>query len=130
MELYVFPLIFFGSLAGMAVLGRRYFSEIRKLSTQEVAIRLAASESVRRTIQARYLEPWRDKFYAVYLPAFWRRAEKTVRRLRILTMKFEAKLSRLSDQLRGKHVNLEIKERSEYWQALNGAKNNKKEEKE
>jgi len=39
-------------------------------------------------------------------------------------MKFEKRLSDLSDKLRGKHVNLDIPERSEYWETLNGPKQN------
>lgn len=131
MGLYIFSLIFLASLGGMAFLFRRYFLEIRKLSSDEVQRRLASSESLRRELHLRYFVPWREQWYEVYLPNFWRRSEKLVRRARLVVMKFEKRLSDLSDKLRGKHINLDVSERSEYWEILNGAKeNNKKEEKE
>jgi len=130
MGLYIFSLIFLTSLTGLAFLFRRYFLEVRKLPLEEVRRRLASSESVRRELQLRYLAPWRGRFNEVYLPNFWRRSEKLVRRARLVVMKFEKRLSDLSDKLRGKHVNLGIPERSEYWETLNGAKeSNKKEDK-
>ena len=130
MGLYIFSFIFLVSLAGLAFLFRRYFLEVRKLPLEEVRRRLASSESVRRELQLRYLVPWHGRFNEVYLPNFWRRSEKLVRRARLVVMKFEKRLSDLSDKLRGKHVNLDIPERSEYWETLNGAKeSNKKEDK-
>ncbi|MDP3762479.1 MAG: hypothetical protein Q8Q97_00190 [bacterium] len=131
MGLYIFSLIFLASLAGLAFLFRRHFLEIRKLPLEEVGRRLASSGSVRRELHLRYLAPWRGRFNEVYLPNFWRRSEKLVRRARLVVMKFEKRLSDLSDKLRGKHVNLDIQERGEYWETLNGAKeNNKKKEEE
>ena len=124
MGLYIFSLIFLTSLTGLAFLFRRYFLEVRKLPLEEVRRRLASSESVRRELQLRYLTPWRGRFNEVYLPNFWRRSEKLVRRARLVVMKFEKRLSDLSDKLRGKHVNLDIPERSEYWETLNGPKQN------
>ena len=124
MGLYIFSFIFLAALGGMAFLFRRYFLEVRKLPLEEVRRRLASSESVRRELQLRYLVPWHGRFNEVYLPNFWRRSEKLVRRARLVVMKFEKRLSDLSDKLRGKHVNLGIPERSEYWETLNGAKQN------
>ena len=131
MGFYIFSLIFLAALGGMAFLFRRYFLEIRKLSLEEVRSRLASSESVRRELHLRYFVPWRKRFNEVYLPNFWRRSEKLVQRARLVVMKFEKRLSDLSDKLRGKHINLDISERSEYWETLNGVKgNNKDKEKE
>lgn len=119
----IYPVFFLSSLLGLFCIFWRHFSVARGLSSKEVKARLLASESVRKELELKFIIPAQIKFYEVYLPAFWRRAEKAVRRLRVLVLKFETKLSHLSDKLRGKHINLDISERSEYWQTLNGAKN-------
>lgn len=123
MALYLYLGLFIITFSGAAALFMRHFAKVKNLSPEELSFALTSSSSVRAEFSKRYLIPLRSRFYEVHLPAFWRWADKMVRRARVLVLKLETKLGRLSDKLRGKHINLEVEEKSEYWQTLNGAKN-------
>ncbi|MDP3785155.1 MAG: hypothetical protein Q8R12_03745 [bacterium] len=128
MALYFYLGVFIVSSLAAGIIFMRRFSGVREFSSEELSSALTASPSVRAEFSERYLIPLRDNFYEHYLPAFWRWADKMVRRARVLVLKLETKLARLSETLRGRHINLEVEEKSEYWQSLNGAKNNKNKE--
>jgi hypothetical protein len=123
MAFYIYVPIFLVSLAGISVIFLKNLSEVQELPEEELKKRLHSSRSVRKDISERYLIPVKSRFYSVYLPAFWRASEAGVKKLRIFVLKLEKGLRHLSDNLHGKHINLDIGERSEYWQTLNGAKN-------
>ncbi len=122
MALYFYLGVFIISSLAAGIIFMRHFSGVKKLSSEELSSALSSSASVRAELSERYLIPLQDNFYERYLPAFWRWADKMVRRARVLVLKLETKLARLSEKLRGRHINLEVEEKSEYWQALNGAK--------
>ena len=117
-------LIFLIGLIGAAVIFWRRFGQIRALTPEEVKSRLITSGSVRSELKKEFFDPAKNIYLHVYLPAFWRVSEKIVKRFRILIIKFETKLKNLSDNLRGRHINLEVSEKSPYWQKLDGAKQN------
>ncbi len=125
--MFVYISLFAFSLAGIFIIFWRHFSEVKKLSKDEIKLLLNSSRSVRKDLRERYFDPAKGKFYEIYLPAFWRVSEKMVKVLRVLVLRFETKLKHLSENLRGRHVNLEVREKSEYWQTLNDVKqgNNK-----
>ena len=100
------------------------FSLVKDLHSEEIEARLHSSPSVRSDFKEQILEPAKAKFYEEHLPVFWRLMEKQVRKVRVVVLRLESRLAHLSDKLRGKHINMEISEKSEYWQALNGAKQN------
>ncbi len=114
--------IFLLSAGGFSFLFWRKLSRVRGLRDEEIEARLHSSPSVRADLKEQILEPAKAKFYKQHLPAFWRVLEKQVRKMRMVTLRMETRLGRLSDILRGKHINMEVSEKSEYWQALNGAK--------
>lgn len=114
--------VFLLSAGGLSFLFWRKLSLVRGFSDEEIEARLHSSLSVRTDLKEQILEPAKAKFYREHLPAFWRALEKQVRKLRMVTLRLETRLARLSDMLRGKHINMEVAEKSEYWQALNGAK--------
>ena len=122
MMLWAYLSIFVLSLGGILFLFGRHWREVKALSAEEIARALAASSSVREEFKGRYLEPVKGRFFEIYLPAFWKMLEKAVRRFRVLVLKLDTKLKYLSENLRGRHVNLEVSERSEYWKDLSGAK--------
>lgn len=126
MALVIYLALFVLSLCGIAMLFMRRYLPVKALNFQELELRLRTSHSLRKELRERWVEPLKAKCYEVYLPRFWRWSEKIVRRFRVVVLKFETQLKRLSDNLRGKHVNLEVPEKSEYWQTLNGAKENAK----
>lgn len=120
----VFISFFLISLVGISVLFWRKFVIVKDLSDEEVEARLHASVSVRADLKETILEPAKAKIYEEHLPAFWRVMEKHVRRIRVVILRLESKLAHLSDKLRGKHINMNVEEKSEYWQTLGGAKKN------
>ena len=119
-----FVSIFLLSIGGFLFLFWKKFSLVKDLHGEEIEARLHSSPSVRAQLKERILEPAKVKFYEQHLPAFWRVLEKKVRKMRMVTLRLETRLARLSDALRGKHINMEVSEKSEYWQTLNGAKQN------
>lgn len=120
--LYLALLVF--SAAGAAFLFGKYFREVKKISATQLQERLVTSSSVRLELKERWYNPAEMKFYEVVLPAFWRGSEKFVTKVRVLVLKLETRLKWLADNIRGRHINLDVGEKSEYWQNLNGAKNN------
>ena len=100
----------------------RKLSRVNSLHEEEIEARLHSSLSVRADLKKRIWEPAKTRFYKQHLPAFWGILEKQVRKTRMVTLRLETRLARLSDALRGKHINMKVSEKSEYWQALHGAK--------
>src|SRR3989339_301757 len=121
---YLALLVF--SAAGAVFLFGKYFREVKKMPAIQLQERLSASSSVRRELKERWYNPAETKFYEVILPAFWRGLEKLVTKVRVLVLKLETRLKVLADNIRGRHINLDVGEKSEYWQNLNGAKKNGK----
>jgi hypothetical protein len=122
----VYLSFFLISFAGIFIIFWRRFRQVRYLSPDELKLRLLSSRSVRLELKESVVEPLKVKFRENILPAFWKSSEKIVRRFRVSVLRFEAQLKNLSDKLRGKHVNLEVSEKSEYWESLNHAKENAK----
>lgn len=119
-----FVTIFLLSAGGLSFLFWKKFLLVKDLSDEEIEARLHSSLSVRADLKEQILEPAKARFYEQHLPAFWRVLEKQVRKMRMITLRLETRLARLSDMLRGKHINMEVAEKSAYWQALHGAKQN------
>lgn len=123
--LLIYPFLLLISLAGIFFLTRDYLREAKSLSREELMSRLSALRSVRSDIKERFFGPAIIMLRGIFLPAFWRTCEKAITRVRVLVSKLETRLKWLSDNIRGRHINLDVSKKSEYWQNLNGAKNGK-----
>ena len=131
MTLVAYLILLLISLAGALFIFGKYLAEAKRLSLEELLKRLEASRSVRSELKERWYDPLEVLFYESVLPSFWRTSEKFITRVRVLVLKLETRLKWLSDNIRGRHINLEVSSKSEYWQNLNGAKkNNRPEDKE
>lgn len=124
MALLVYLILLIFSLAGAFLIFRKHLVQAKRLSPEELLAKLEASRSVRSELKERWYDPLEARFYESLAPAFWRVSEKFVIRARMLVLKLETRLKWLSDNIRGRHIKLEVSSKSEYWQNLNGAKNN------
>ena len=113
------------SAAGVYLLAHRHFREARSMSQEELLRRLVFSPSVRNDLLERFLKPVGRGFRQALWPALLRRFEKIIIRFRMAVLRLESRLKWLSDNIRGRHINLDTSKKSEYWQNVNGAKNAK-----
>ena len=119
----VYAALFGVSAVGIILLMYRYYREARSLSTSEIEEKLRSTPSIRSAYWDRFVEPTLLKVKDVLMPAFWRLCDKLVNRARIWVSKLEVRLKKVSDNIHGTAINLDVPEKSQYWQNLNGAKN-------
>lgn len=123
----IYPSILGLSLIGIFILTRGYFREAKLIPEVELKLRLKASQSLRNKTWGNFIYPAYLKIKNNFLPTLLKSSEYVINRARILVAKFEIKLKRLADTIHGKAINLEISEKSEYWENLNGNKNSENE---
>ena len=124
----IYPSILGLSLIGIFILTRGYFREVKLISEVELKLRLKANQSLRSKAWENLIFPTYLKIKNNSLPVFLKSSEYVINRARIFVSKFEIKLKRLADTIHGKAINLDISQKTEYWQNLNGNKNGKKED--
>ncbi len=122
--------VFIISILAIAIIFSRRYASVRLLTADELMGRLITSSSVRSDLSNRYVIPAIEKIKSFWLGMFWMSAEKILRALRSIVQKIEARLKYLSENMRGRHVNLVVGEKTEYWQTLNGARPGREGEKE
>ena len=120
--MFFFATIFVLSSAGiLLVFGRRYLA-VERLSPSELQMGLKVSRPLRDDFKENYISPVKSWVDRAIMPRFWKSCEKTIIRTRLTVLRFETRLKRLSEDMRGRHTNLDVSEKSEYWEDLNGAK--------
>ncbi|MBI2024289.1 hypothetical protein HYT00_02800 [Candidatus Giovannonibacteria bacterium] len=120
---FFYPALFGISFLGIFLLSYRHFKEAMTISDEDLALKINSTESVRSQTWKKYISPVLVKLKNYFSPPFWKYLDLLVNSARRSVIKLEARLKWLSDNIRGTHINLEVPEKSEYWQNLNGAKN-------
>ncbi|MBI2609946.1 hypothetical protein HYW53_02090 [Candidatus Giovannonibacteria bacterium] len=123
-SLYIFGILFLGSLFGLLFIFFRRFAEVGRMDQAELHIGLRSTRSLRKQLKENYLIPFFNRIKNTLQPFFWGLIERMLKNLRLLLSRFDNKLKELSDAVRGKHINIKFKKRTEYWDDLNGAKKN------
>ncbi len=108
MTLFIFYLVLFlaGFLGAGFLLGRRLFA-LKSLTREEKKNELSGSPVFFDFLREMVYEPSLEFWANTAKPALLRAGEKTTRRSRILTLKVESSLHRLSENLRGKRIAIE-----------------------
>ncbi|OGF82473.1 hypothetical protein A3B18_00630 [Candidatus Giovannonibacteria bacterium RIFCSPLOWO2_01_FULL_46_13] len=118
----VFPLILGISLVGIFFLTHRYLREAKTFSTAELRLKMSLLTSVRSDIKTRFVAPAISKAKEASVPVALHAFDKLVNLVRVWVLKLERYLRLLSDNIRGTAINLDVAEKSEYWQNLGVAK--------
>ena len=117
--------LFLISFAGMSLLFGRHYRRVRSLSPEAIKGGLMRTTSVRKEIKELYLYPLRERYRSIYFPAICNLIDRLVLAIRGLLIKAAERLTHISEDLEGKHINLDISEKSEYWRSLGDIKPNK-----
>ncbi|OGF69380.1 hypothetical protein A3H65_03875 [Candidatus Giovannonibacteria bacterium RIFCSPLOWO2_02_FULL_45_14] len=123
----IYPSILGLSLIGIYILARGYFRETKLIPEIELKLRLKANQSLRSKTWENLIFPTFLKLRNNFLPALLKSSEYVVNLARSFVLKLEVRLKHTADTIHGKAINLDISQRSEYWENLNGNKNGDKE---
>jgi hypothetical protein len=118
-----FPSILGVSLVGIFFLTYRYLGEVRSFSRDELERKLVEVPSVRSDILDKFVFPLVKKFREVVMPAILRLVERILNKFRIWVSKLEVRLGSISEEIHGRAINLDVSQKSEYWQNLNTSAN-------
>jgi len=127
MILFIFYLaLFLAGTIGAAFLVARRFIAVKSLSAEEKENELAGLPLFFDFLREMVYEPSLEFWAGTVKPALLRAGEKTTRRSRLLTLKAERTLHRLSENLRGKRIAIENGEttngngkNAEFWNEIN-----------
>ena len=122
----IYPSILGVSLIGIYILARGYFREAKLIPEVELKLRLKVSQSLRNKTWENLIFPAFLRLKNNFLPVLLKSSEYVVNRARFFVSKLETKLKHTADTIHGKAINLDISQRSEYWENLNRNKNGEK----
>jgi hypothetical protein len=134
-----FLILFFGGFAGSLIMILRRIYSIRSASFEEQKQRLETLPSFFNFLHQNVGQPLTDFSKTQLHPAFFKLGEKFLRRFRLIVLKVENGLHRLSDYFRGKRIAIKNEnsngngKNSEFWDEMhktkNGLSNNHQEDK-
>lgn len=105
MKLFVFYLVLFsaGLLGAAYLVGRKFFA-VKSLGSEEKNQKLADLPPFFDFLQSLVYEPCLEFWNTVAHPAILKAGEKTTKRSRLVTLKIESALHRLSENFRGRRI--------------------------
>jgi hypothetical protein len=118
----IFPSILVISLIGIFLVTRPYRSGINSYPQAELKKLLVRVPSMRSQVWSKVVGPSISKSRELALPLFMRVFGRSLGHVRVWVSKLESKLNTIADDIHGTAINLNIPEKSEYWQNLNIAK--------
>lgn len=118
----IYPLILALSLIGIFFITRPHRKEARSYAHSELQLKMATLSSVRSDIKLRLIDPVLSRTRELVLPVFKKSFERFLGRVRNYVSALEAKLNGISEDIHGTAINLEVPQKSEYWNSLNIAK--------
>jgi hypothetical protein len=110
------------STIGMSVIIARNLPRVRAFSAEELEVQMTTSTPVRHSFLNNLVVPACRGAQDYCVPRFYAIFEKVARRGRIVALKTETKLHKITNYLQGKRE-LSGSNRSEYWNTVNEYKN-------
>ncbi|MBI2628010.1 MAG: hypothetical protein HYW71_01070 [Candidatus Niyogibacteria bacterium] len=130
--MFFFLILIIVSFFGILTTIFRHWPRVRSLPPEEISSVLAGSRSFLDGFIFGFLIPSFRRVQSSCVPIFYVTSEKTVRRSRLLILKIESRLQKITDHLKGRRIlNVQNKNNGrnyEYWQEINEHQNGLKEE--
>lgn len=120
----ILPIVFLlAALCGLAVLLGPGFLRLKNFSEEELAGGLAETGSFWAEFRGFFILPIAQIYGEKFRPKTYKEMEKMTCRFRIIVLRVECLLMRLSEYLRGKRIMSSNGHRSHYWEQFNSCKN-------
>ncbi|MEK7121951.1 MAG: hypothetical protein AAB807_00035 [Patescibacteria group bacterium] len=129
--MFFFSILIIVSFLGVLTTILRYWPNVRSLAPTEISSSLAKSRPFFDEFIFGFLIPAFRRVQENSAPVFYATSEKTVRRSRLLILKIESRLQKITDHLKGKRILNSQNGNSRnygYWQEINKHQNGLKEE--
>ncbi len=118
-----FSILLFLSFAAIAVMATRGRLPIRFSSKEEISSRVESMRPFWNDLHDLFVVPTVRVHQEKVLPITYKEIEKLVRRFRIIVLRIECLLMRLTEYIRGKRTLPANGHKSHYWETLNNCKN-------